>query len=677
MEVPDGTGDNVQRGLNNVNILANVELMSQSRLRQSPPYPNLLSQEERFRFPTAQPSSISQRPELNETVVGSQAPQLSQNAPGSEQSSIPLSFSQNNPSELSEEEIETPSRDRKNKPSHPDDEGTSVQQDSASQNLELSGEDMHQQTGTSNGAYESHSPDQITQISLPQNHSSLDHGRPKQKNSSWDRLYHPGDDKTCNGQLSCSTKQPLHSPINIIPAASVPQLPSTPARRYYHNIPPSGTFGETSPEHLSALMNPPYGLVSPVKHGGKLGARHVMVEKGKVFHDSESKFGFPTESQLDTEQIGVANTAAEQTPTENHASNQTLGSEKQAGKMEQSQRKNKKWQSLSLNYDLLLPQTPRQKAFDHSSLYSSENKENETRNLPPQDGPSAFSPQSDPGIKSILAKTPKIAEDGKYHTKSIKVLRIVTPLTPKKDSGSKTSMELPDYFKTPEDPGQYRHHLQAQSEKTSRFLMTGGRGDEETTSKRRRNSLYARFGSPPKFALGHTMTTIPEDVQIVPNNMLSVQQSQEPTPLIEVDKSVEPSTKFREFLRSFQHGNPTFDNAMMQIPLCNQLEIHSSSKKYGVLRIMNVPYSITRTEIMAFLGRNAALIEDSEGEPIHIIMDRLTGKTNDVYVEFVSLNEATAAASRWINNRHHGRAGRLGDRHGMYHLHTLLKTSIN
>ena len=44
-------------------------------------------------------------------------------------------------------------------------------------------------------------------------------------------------------------------------------------------------------------------------------------------------------------------------------------------------------------------------------------------------------------------------------------------------------------------------------------------------------------------------------------------------------------------------------------------------------------------------------------------MERVTSKTLDCYVEFVSFDEAVAAVNRFETNRTGGRSGRLGQRH--------------
>ncbi|TGO81517.1 hypothetical protein BPOR_1122g00010 [Botrytis porri] len=85
--------------------------------------------------------------------------------------------------------------------------------------------------------------------------------------------------------------------------------------------------------------------------------------------------------------------------------------------------------------------------------------------------------------------------------------------------------------------------------------------------------------------------------------------------------------------------------------------------QYGVMRIKNIPYGVTRQEILAFLGRNAKIAASNDHEPIHIIMERVTSKTLDAYVEFISFTEASNAITRFDMNRMGGRGGRLGQRH--------------
>ncbi|RKF58256.1 hypothetical protein OnM2_068056 [Erysiphe neolycopersici] len=77
----------------------------------------------------------------------------------------------------------------------------------------------------------------------------------------------------------------------------------------------------------------------------------------------------------------------------------------------------------------------------------------------------------------------------------------------------------------------------------------------------------------------------------------------------------------------------------------------------------SILYSVNRAEILAFLGRNAHITPEDKHEPIHIIMDRITSKTLDCYVEFINFNEALNAVNRFEQNRSEGRCLRLGQRY--------------
>lgn len=65
--------------------------------------------------------------------------------------------------------------------------------------------------------------------------------------------------------------------------------------------------------------------------------------------------------------------------------------------------------------------------------------------------------------------------------------------------------------------------------------------------------------------------------------------------------------------------------------------------------------------MVAFVGRNSKMLNDAD-EPVHIIMERVTSKTMDAYVEFVNLDEAMKAVERHQQAAKAGRVSRLGDR---------------
>ncbi|KAK3905536.1 hypothetical protein C8A05DRAFT_12655 [Staphylotrichum tortipilum] len=82
---------------------------------------------------------------------------------------------------------------------------------------------------------------------------------------------------------------------------------------------------------------------------------------------------------------------------------------------------------------------------------------------------------------------------------------------------------------------------------------------------------------------------------------------------------------------------------------------------HGVIKLRNIPFGTKRAEIIAFLGRNSKILNDVQ-EPVHIIMERVSSKTQDCYVEFGSTQDAVRAVERHRDNVHRGRPARLGDR---------------
>ncbi|KAI6360825.1 hypothetical protein MCOR25_006627 [Pyricularia grisea] len=81
----------------------------------------------------------------------------------------------------------------------------------------------------------------------------------------------------------------------------------------------------------------------------------------------------------------------------------------------------------------------------------------------------------------------------------------------------------------------------------------------------------------------------------------------------------------------------------------------------GVVKLKNIPFATRRVEIIAFLGRNSKILNDNL-EPVHIIMERVTSKTMDAYVEFVTLQDAIKAVDKHQATITRGRLSRLGDR---------------
>lgn len=76
---------------------------------------------------------------------------------------------------------------------------------------------------------------------------------------------------------------------------------------------------------------------------------------------------------------------------------------------------------------------------------------------------------------------------------------------------------------------------------------------------------------------------------------------------------------------------------------------------------MQIPFNITRSEIVALFGRNVNLVRDIE-EPVHIIMCKVTSKTHDAFVEFDTYENAVEAQEKLMNSSTRTRAARLGER---------------
>ncbi|KAL6691861.1 hypothetical protein J3F84DRAFT_397369 [Trichoderma pleuroticola] len=122
-----------------------------------------------------------------------------------------------------------------------------------------------------------------------------------------------------------------------------------------------------------------------------------------------------------------------------------------------------------------------------------------------------------------------------------------------------------------------------------------------------------------------------------------------------------PSNKLM-LLTNTETGLPTLADAMdpSNFPFVETSRM-AKPMNWGIIRLRNIPFSTTRAEVIAFLGRNSKVLNDTD-EPVHIIMDKVTSKTMDAYVEFVSLEDAMRAVERHRANVVAGRFSRLGDR---------------
>ncbi|KAF2719444.1 hypothetical protein K431DRAFT_208395, partial [Polychaeton citri CBS 116435] len=85
----------------------------------------------------------------------------------------------------------------------------------------------------------------------------------------------------------------------------------------------------------------------------------------------------------------------------------------------------------------------------------------------------------------------------------------------------------------------------------------------------------------------------------------------------------------------------------------------------GFIRITNVPFAVTRNEIIAHLGRSARIMNLPPASPyfsVHIMMERMTGKTMDVFVEVADADEARHIVMSSNRRAANLRTPKLGDR---------------
>ncbi|KAL9074167.1 MAG: hypothetical protein Q9157_004481 [Trypethelium eluteriae] len=128
--------------------------------------------------------------------------------------------------------------------------------------------------------------------------------------------------------------------------------------------------------------------------------------------------------------------------------------------------------------------------------------------------------------------------------------------------------------------------------------------------------------------------------------------------------STTESTDFFEHLQK-SGGQLSLNDAFNLIPFVEKARM-AKPKNWGVIRITNIPYGTTKPEIVAFVGRNARLVQQPQGSPwfaIHIIMERSTAKTMDCYVEFETHKDADHAVDRFKRQCANHRHPRIGDRH--------------
>ncbi|KAK4948271.1 hypothetical protein LTR10_012805 [Elasticomyces elasticus] len=130
-------------------------------------------------------------------------------------------------------------------------------------------------------------------------------------------------------------------------------------------------------------------------------------------------------------------------------------------------------------------------------------------------------------------------------------------------------------------------------------------------------------------------------------------------------QAVEPQS-VPDFFAHLQRGiKPTVEEFFFNMPVIEPCRIAVASNA-GVVRIRNIPFTTPRSEITAFVGRNAQIVSQPPGSPyfaVHVIMERHTGKTMDAFIEFSRSGEAQYVVSQFNKRMLTGRHPRLGDRH--------------
>jgi hypothetical protein len=118
------------------------------------------------------------------------------------------------------------------------------------------------------------------------------------------------------------------------------------------------------------------------------------------------------------------------------------------------------------------------------------------------------------------------------------------------------------------------------------------------------------------------------------------------------------------FSSIFAGGKPTVEAFFEVLPLIEPCRVAPPSSA-GVIRMKNIPYDTSRSEIISFLGRRANIISMPAGTPyfaVHIVMERPTGKTMDAFIEFATVEEAARVIRKYDDGMMNGRLPKLGDR---------------
>lgn len=82
---------------------------------------------------------------------------------------------------------------------------------------------------------------------------------------------------------------------------------------------------------------------------------------------------------------------------------------------------------------------------------------------------------------------------------------------------------------------------------------------------------------------------------------------------------------------------------------------------HHVIKIDDLPYEAKISDIIAFVGGNAKILNDNE-EPVHIMMERITAKTGSAYVEFYCFQSAIGVVTKQREAKANGKPVRIDTR---------------
>ncbi|KAI0105745.1 hypothetical protein GGR51DRAFT_548978 [Nemania sp. FL0031] len=101
-----------------------------------------------------------------------------------------------------------------------------------------------------------------------------------------------------------------------------------------------------------------------------------------------------------------------------------------------------------------------------------------------------------------------------------------------------------------------------------------------------------------------------------------------------------------------ENGRPSLDDLSSPnvFPFTENFKHSHRPEEKGVVVLRNIPYETRRADVIALLGKSSKILNDRE-EPVHIIIDRVTGKTLDAYCELSSLGAAVEVVGRFNNKR--------------------------